>query len=76
MKLAIYLFLSLSIILFGIAAYYHFITFDETMHQRFMGLGTVTLMFFVIPCFLVWRYLKRQKEKRKDSDLENNSSKT
>lgn len=63
MKLATYLFLTISIILFGIAAYYHFIIFDEIMHQRFMGFGTLTLMFLTIPCFLIWRHLKRQKEK-------------
>ncbi len=64
MKYAFLFFFVFALILFGIAAYYHFIKFDEILHQRFMGLGTVALVLLFVPCFLIWRHLKRQKEKK------------
>ncbi len=59
-------FFALALILFGTAAYYHFIVFDEMLHQRFMGLGTVVLVFLFVPSFLLWRYFEYQKRKNQD----------
>ncbi len=71
MKYATYITLFIAFLLFGCAAYYHFIELDEILHQRFMGFGTLVLMFLVIPCFLLWRYFKRQKEKERNEEINN-----
>ncbi|MFV0530526.1 MAG: hypothetical protein ACK5MD_03720 [Flavobacteriales bacterium] len=65
-KYAVFIFLILTFILFGSAAYYHFIEPDEMLYQRFMGFGTVALMFLVVPSFLLWGHFKRQKRKNQD----------
>lgn len=68
MKYATYITLFITLLLFGVAAYYHFIELNELLHQRFMGFGTLTLTVLVIPCFLLWRYYKRQKEKNRSKE--------
>lgn len=68
MKHTTYITLSLTLLLFGVATYYHFIKPDELLHQRFMGFGTLALMFLVVPSFLLWRHFKRQKKHNHTKD--------
>ena len=63
MKYATYLFVIVTILLFGVATYFHFIVYDEIMYERFMGFGTLSLTFLLLPCFLLTRFFKKQKEK-------------
>ncbi len=65
MKYAVYITFLFAISLFGIGAYYYFIDFDETLHDRFMGFGTLALIFIFIPTFLLWGHFKREKLKTK-----------
>lgn len=68
MKTATYIALVLTLILFGIGAYYYFIVPNAVSHERFMGLATVSIVILVMPCFLLWRYFKRVRSKKESSN--------